>query len=354
MDIDKKLEKYKPECLFCRRYIVRPAVTKTEFGEILSGRCECGAIYVCDTTGHNAGEAYTEALALMKGDWDIALLNPDDDYEVMNMDYDLRTHLRIYSRRLNMQVGKLIFVKSKQAGQDSQSAQPVQSEAQHPDKKHEEGGLKLKSRIKKFLELKSFDDIVKISYEDKRVISALISLSYNKDDVQSWRAIEAIGFIARNLLKDRVDILRDTIRKLFWSMTDESGGIGWSAPEMIGEIVSSSPDDFIDIIPILWSYREEEMFRPGVVWAMGRIADVSPDLVKFILNDLRHLIEDKNPAVRGYAALVMGKLFEKTMEEENLRKLLDDSTSIMLYSDGELQYKTVRDLAEKAIDKKRK
>jgi hypothetical protein len=354
VDIDKKLEKYKPECLFCRRYIVRPVLTKTEFGEILSGRCECGAIYVCDTTGHNAGEAYSEALALMKGDWDIAVLNPDEDYEVMDMDYDLRTHMRIYSRGLNMQVGKLIFVKAKSAEEKSHaSAQNIQTEMHHQGEKHEEGGLKLKSRIKKFLDLKSFDDIVKISHEDKRAISALISLSYDKNDVQSWRAIEAIGLIACDLVKDRIDILRDTIRKLFWSMTDESGGIGWSAPEMIGEIVRSNPDEFIDIIPILWSHIDEEMFRPGVVWAMCRIADVRPDLVNFILNDLQYLIEDKNPAVRGYAASAMGKLLNNTAEV-NLRKLLEDTAPIMLYSDGELQHKTVRELAEKALNKKKK
>ena len=50
----------------------------TELGAIISGRCACGAVYVCDPTGHNVGEAYGDAIAFAKGDWDIGNVGLDE------------------------------------------------------------------------------------------------------------------------------------------------------------------------------------------------------------------------------------------------------------------------------------
>jgi len=48
-------------------------------------------------------------------------------------------------------------------------------------------------------------------------------------------------------------------------MTDESGAIGWRSAELIGEIIYANPSLFEDIIPILWSQREEESFIESVL-----------------------------------------------------------------------------------------
>jgi hypothetical protein len=102
-----------PECPFCGKRIMRPEATKTDFGEVLSGTCQCGTIFVCDPTGHGGGEAYLAALALMKGDRDIHLLDPDKDYVYEDFDYDIKSHKRLYtSSRRSM--GKLVFVKLRQ------------------------------------------------------------------------------------------------------------------------------------------------------------------------------------------------------------------------------------------------
>jgi hypothetical protein len=90
----------------------------------------------------------------------------------------------------------------------------------------------------------------------------------------TWKAIETMGAIARGASPEQMVVLRETIRRLIWSMTDESGGIGWSAPEMMGEIIRNNPGEFLDLVPILWSFREEELFTASVLWAMGRIAEV--------------------------------------------------------------------------------
>lgn len=343
------MNKYSPECPFCGRHIVRPETTMTEFGEILSGRCNCGAVYVCDPTGHNAGEAYMEAMAMAKGDWDIGLMDEDMDYQTEDIDYDLKNHMRLYSAGMGETRGKLVFVKLKRPDvQQSQSAEIPSKTTSESEDRGKKGDLK--ERIKDALSARSYDEITDMAKKDKGVIRRLISLAYDKDDVMGWRAIEAMGYVAGELSKQRVDIVRDTIRRLLWSMGEESGGIGWSAAEMIGEIVRSNPDQFTDIIPIVWSFHEEEMFRPGTIWAMGRIASVRPDLVKFILKDIQGMITDKNPAVRGYAAWVIGILREDGFLKD-INKFTSDNSTVNFYQEGELTRKTVAEVVKEAINK---
>jgi len=344
------MNKYPPECPFCRRYVERPESIKTEFGDVLGGRCVCGAVYVCDPTGHNTGEAYMEALAMAKGDWDIGQISQEIDYQAEDMDYDLRKHMRLYSAGMGEARGRLVFIKltahdalkQKAVGTTLNEYNATASAAGQKDIK---GGLK--ARIINLLKTCSYDEIAEISKKDKAVIRRIISLAYDKDDVISWRAVEAMGIVALKLAEERMDVIRDTIRRLLWSMGEESGGIGWSSAEMLGEIIRSNPDEFADIIPIVWSFKEEDMFRAGVLWAMGRIADVRPDLVVFISKDIRQMLSDKNPAVRAYAVCTIGKLGVKDLLKETM-SLLEDNSPISFYKDYELQKKTVGDIVREA------
>jgi len=95
----------------------------------------------------------------------------------------------------------------------------------------------LKLFVQAALESNDLDAIVTSTKNDKKTISQLVRLAYDKDTLVGWRAIKAAGLAARELVKTAPDFLRETCRKLLWSLTDESGGIGWSAPELLGEIV---------------------------------------------------------------------------------------------------------------------
>lgn len=336
-----EIKKYTAECPFCTMPIERPVETKAEFGEVLSGRCSCGAFYVCDPTGHNTGEAYMEALALMKGSWDLGSLDPETDYRTAEMDYDLRKHVPVYS--MGGQAGKLIFVKA-----SGSEVPDVAAEKKSADTGT--GKMQSKGDIRRLLENGDYDQIAARAKKDKSIIRKLISLSYDKEDVISWKTMEALGLAAGALAADRMDVIRDTVRRLLWSMGEESGGIGWSSAEILGEMIRNCPDDLSDIIPIVWSFRDELMFRAGTVWAMGRIASVRPDLVQFIAQDLPAMTADVNPQVRGYAVWVAG-LLGGTFMKEFPGELLEDTGEVTFYGDGVLSVKTVGNLALEALHK---
>ncbi len=158
----------------------------------------------------------------------------------------------------------------------------------------------LKKTLQEALAKNDLDSATSPARQNRRVFSHLVRIAYDKETLAGWRAIIAIGLIARELVTTDYEFLRETCRKLLWSLTDESGGIGWSAPEMLGEIVSADPKRFLDIIPLIASAYEvdEDVFRAGVVYALGRIAETAPELAAPYQKIVIKSLLDKDPLVR--------------------------------------------------------
>jgi hypothetical protein len=162
--------------------------------------------------------------------------------------------------------------------------------------------LEKKKLILHSLEANDLDNVVSFVQKDRKTLSLLIRMAYDKETLVGWRSIKAVGRIAKKLVGTNHEFLRITMRKLLWSLSDESGGIGWAAPELLGEIVSSDPEGFADIIPLIVEVYniEEQTFRPGVMYALGRIAEVSPELVANYQKEIIRSLVDTDPLIRIY------------------------------------------------------
>jgi hypothetical protein len=168
--------------------------------------------------------------------------------------------------------------------------------------------LETKKFILRSLESNDLDAVVSFIQENRKALSLLIRMAYDKETLVGWRAIKAAGRVAKALVKTHNEYLRITMRKLLWSLSDESGGIGWAAPELLGEIVSSDPEGFADIVPLIAEVYdiEEQTFRPGVVYALARVAEVSPELVANYQKIIIRSLTDKNPLIKIYALDLVG------------------------------------------------
>ena len=123
--------------------------------------------------------------------------------------------------------------------------------------------------------------IIQAAEKKKGILSQLTALSFEEDTEISNRAIEATGFTAGVIAKRDPDYIRNYLLRLFWLANDESGGICWRAPELIGEILHHCPQ-FSQFFPMLISLLDLEIedaprFRVGTLWAMGRVAQVARD-----------------------------------------------------------------------------
>lgn len=200
----------------------------------------------------------------------------------------------------------------------------------------------LKQSIQQSLESNDIDTIVALAKKNRRVLALLVRSAYEKETLVAWRAIKAAGLVARALVKTDHEFLRETIRKLLWSLSDESGGIGWSAPEIIGEIVSADPQRFSDVIPLIAEVYgiEEDVFRPGVVYALGRIAEVSPELVLPYREILIKALSDSNPLTKVYALEVVERLWRHESKEgrealtDLIKGLQSNANEVWIYRYG--------------------
>jgi hypothetical protein len=162
--------------------------------------------------------------------------------------------------------------------------------------------LEMKKFIHHALEMNDLEAVVLLAQKNRKTLSLLVRMAYDKETLVGWRAIKAVGRIANVLVKIEPEFLRIAVRRLLWSLSDESGGIGWSAPELLGEIVQSDPEGFADIIPLIAEVYniEEHTFRPGVIYALARVAEVSPEIIANYQKIIIRSLVDTNPLIRIY------------------------------------------------------
>jgi len=101
----------------------------------------------------------------------------------------------------------------------------------------------IKQQVRDLLQERDERSLFELCEKDSRFWKELRFLLYTLDERLRWSAIEAIARYMKHLWqKGKTEKVREYIRSLFWSITDESGGIGWSAPQTIAEIIVNIPE----------------------------------------------------------------------------------------------------------------
>jgi hypothetical protein len=209
--------------------------------------------------------------------------------------------------------------------------------------------LKMKfddDEISALLEASDYDRLLKLSESRGGVIRLLISMSCERTEVRSWRAMRAIGRISAAMPDDRA---RGIIQRLLWMMRDESGSGAWSAGMIIGETIRAKPAAFEDIVPVVISFHEEPLLRPGALWAFWRIGGVRPDLVVPFEHVPVSYIGSEDPTERGLSILALKSLGSKR-HLPLIRKGLNDTASFWYFDGDALIQKPIGSLASEAIE----
>ena len=207
-------------------------------------------------------------------------------------------------------------------------------------------GGSVKDVLRGMLKRKDFDAIVELSRTQGSLTRYLLAMTYDRADVISWRAIEAIGRVEALNPPDK---LRNHLQRLLWMLREESGNNSWSAGAVIGEVLFCRKAERIeDIVPIVISFHDEPMFRVGALWSLYRVGLVRPDLVEEFSQVPVEYIGDSDPLVRGVAVLAMTGLIRKEYAP-HLEAALTDKAEIMGYEGGELSVTTVSALAGRVL-----
>lgn len=208
----------------------------------------------------------------------------------------------------------------------------------------------LKNELRHALLAQDYERIAALALDDNRTFGKLVALAYNKDDLLCWRAIEAMGVAAQAVAAENREAVRNIVQRILWSAREESGGMGWSAPELLAEIAIAAPRYFPDIPPIIVSLHsedEEGVFLKGVLRAVGRMGEAGITDIADCDQLIRKSLEHDDPAVRGLAVWAAKRAGVDAVE--TIGGMTGDEGKFRLYEDGELVQTTVGALARKTL-----
>lgn len=176
----------------------------------------------------------------------------------------------------------------------------------------------------------------------RKAVNPLISFFCNHDVVLRWRAVSALGVVVAHLAEENLESARVVMRRLMWSLNDESGGIGWGAPEAMGEITARHAGLAGEFGHILLSYvredcnyLEHEVLQRGVLWGCGRLAHARPEMVLPVAGCLFPFLASEDPYHRGYAAWALRALSLK-VPPMAWQACLVDQGRLQFYTEGVL------------------
>jgi hypothetical protein len=179
---------------------------------------------------------------------------------------------------------------------------------------------------------------------------------YSTDARVRWRAVRALGAHLERTWSESPGPARELLRRLAWSLNEESGATGWGAPEAMGEIMARVPElaeHFPGRFTAYLSHEEvfldNEVLDAGAIWALGRLQGVTGEGAAEVGPELPRFLEHPAPSVRGVAAWTAGRL-RVTELRERLTGLVSDDSPLVLLIGEEVAERTVGELARWALE----
>ncbi len=193
----------------------------------------------------------------------------------------------------------------------------------------------------------------------RALVGRAVGALCRQEPTARWRAVEAVGVLVSELARLDYEAARDAIRRLMWSLNEESGSIGWGAPEAVAEVMARDPrlaEEFLRIyLSNLGGGRLESMppaLREGFLWGAMRLWDVYPGeiLRQGLGNQILPSLSSPSGATRGLAAALLGVLGARE-SASRLMELTQDGTRFEVLQGGEVVYRSVAEVAREALSR---
>lgn len=363
-----------PWCPFCGQKVGRATdAIERKMQEFQVGRCQCGAVYTCDPTGHNIGSAMVEALVFACNDnWDFAWdLMPEDDYLTGRVeDYDETTHQVVNTKNIDGRPvrGVLYFVrlhteiaaiaervKKKKDILAREATTPILADAVEaipaPEPQLDPKRVKIKATKKGVKEARDkgdIDTLVTLCFDNKKTLRLLQRLLYDVDEARRWETAWIIGQVCSRLATKMPGQVSELIHRLFEACSD-SAAAPWGMIETLGEVISGRPDIFGAFTRHLLNYMGDESTQVQVVWALSKIAAKRPDLIRETpFFNLFHFLQHPEPEMRGLVVQLLGRIRAKEVSLQ-LMELGSDQERLIIWEDRSPVEYTIAELVQVAL-----
>lgn len=202
-------------------------------------------------------------------------------------------------------------------------------------------------------------------YDEHGLVNPLFSAIYRSEEVLRWHGVTLFGEALSRLADKDMEAARIVMRRFIWSLNDESGGIGWGAPETMAEgifhhdrlceeyvhmlISYTRPDGPLDHQD--GNYLELPALQRGLLWGLGRVAEKRAELLleKDVVKDVIPYLSSDDTLVRAFAARTLG-LLRAAESWKPLEKLQTDQHPVRFYHDGVFSDTTIADFVRVSLE----
>ncbi len=191
-------------------------------------------------------------------------------------------------------------------------------------------------------------------------INALFSGLCSISETVRWNTVRAFGVVVPEIANAKMEKARIIMRRFLWSLNDESGGIGWGAPEAMAEIMANHQRLFAEYHHMLISYMREDgpelhadgnylelpMLQRGLLWGIGRLCQVHPKTMNEagVAEDIIHYLDSEDTVVRGLAIRALGYCGKYSLKAK-VEQLVSIKTPLTFLENKDFISTTVHDLA---------
>lgn len=212
-------------------------------------------------------------------------------------------------------------------------------------------------------------DLEKVSYfldshPPHLLLSPLFIALCNSLEKVRWHAVYGFGRIVPAMADKDPESARIVMRRFLWSLNDESGGIGWGAPEAMAEIMFHSTLLRQEYMHMLVSYMREDgegifedgnflelpLLQRGLLWGIGRLCQGHrlEMLSRQLDDDIIAYLSSPDHQVIGLAIWCLGVLGGSSTAAK-ISGFLDHVGEVRLFFNNSLKTVTVAKLAEDAL-----
>ena len=367
------LIKTRPWCPFCGQDVGRPVeAVERKMDEFLLGECQCGAVYVSESTGYNVGSAIVECMvAACHDNADLAWeLEPDVDYLSGRIEkYDEITHYvyesgefegrsingLLYFIRLNKDFAELSTkLKEHKVEKSAKIKATALGSFQVPDMEPQLDPKRKKGRVnkqdvKKWVAENNIDALVASTFDNSKTLRFMQRLLYSPSEDERFFVAHIMGQVCRRVSTLQPGMISDVLHRMYESCTD-SAAAHWGLIESIGCIIAARADLYGAFSRHLLMYRATDSSRAIVLWALGTIAKESPEAIRATpIYSVFSYINHEEATTRANAIRLFGRI--NAMEVRGkIEEALEDNTEVTVYENGFPKRTTISQLAKEAID----
>lgn len=199
----------------------------------------------------------------------------------------------------------------------------------------------------------------------KEAVNALFPAICHHNELFRWHGISGMGMMVARLAEENMEEGRIIMRRFLWSLNDESGGIGWGAPESMAESMHHHRGLAEEYIHMLISYTrpdgselaqdgnflEHEILQRGLLWGLNKLCCRRKELLvdKGYPDDILYYLESDDEVVCGLAARLCGSL-NMYSARDKLLSMTANPGKISIYEEGDFVDFKVGTLAATALE----